>query len=128
MAQGPEAKVKKKLRKWIHDTWPHAWTYMAPGGPYGRKGVPDILACICGVFVAIEVKAREGMEPTPIQMHELKLISKADGITCVFDGYNELKLIKLKDEVENHVAYRGDRGRAMSITIDGGPKKDIQIP
>lgn len=114
MAKGPEAKVKAKIRKWIHDKWPNAWTYMAPGGPYGRKGVPDILACICGVFVAIEVKADEKKQATKIQQHELKLIAKADGISCLMLGYNELQLIELQIEIEQHVAYRGKRGTDSS--------------
>ena len=76
---GPEGKVKEKLRKWLRKEYPGCWIYMAPGGRFGRKGVPDLVCCIEGVFVAIEVKAKEGMEPTPIQEDELKLISKASG-------------------------------------------------
>lgn len=100
---GPEAKVKAKLRRWLQHQYPTCWTYMAPGGRFGRKGVPDILACVNGLFVAIEVKAQEGMDPTDIQKYELKLIERANGISVVFDGWNELKLTYLKNEIDSRV-------------------------
>ena len=103
MATGPEAKVKTKLRKRLIKEFPGCWTYMAPGGAFGRKGVPDIIACICGLFVAIEVKAKHGMKATPIQQYELDLISTACGISVVFDGWNELQLDILIDEINRRV-------------------------
>jgi len=103
MMAGPEAKVKAKLRKWLQKEYPGCWTYMAPGGRFGRKGVPDMVCCILGLFVAIEVKAREGIKPTAIQQHELDLITMANGIAIVFDGWNELQLTYLKNEINNRV-------------------------
>lgn len=105
MAAGPEAKVKAKLRKWLQKEYPGCWTYMAPGGRFGRKGVPDMLCCIEGVFVAIEVKAQIGMDGTTNQLYELELITKANGIAIVFDGWNEVKLDQIKQEIADYV-YR----------------------
>jgi hypothetical protein len=99
MAAGPEAKVKNKLRKWIEKEFPGSWVYMAPGGRFGRKGVPDLLCCIEGAFVAIEVKATTGMKATPFQQEELRLIVEANGISILLDGWNEVILHQLKREI-----------------------------
>ena len=45
----------------------------------GRKGVPDILMCLAGRFVAIELK-REGEKPTKLQEYVLQEIQKAGGL------------------------------------------------
>lgn len=46
----------------------------------GRKGVPDVLACIRGKFFAIELK-KDGEKATPLQIRTLKAICDADGIS-----------------------------------------------
>jgi len=92
MAKGPEAKVKDWLRKELNKEFPNIWIYMAPGGKFGRKGVPDLLCSIDGFFVAIEVKAEEGMEGTPSQKYEIGLLKQSKAIAFVMDGKNVLKL------------------------------------
>jgi Holliday junction resolvase len=46
---------------------------------FGKSGVPDIVACIDGCFVGIEVK-RENKKPTPIQERRMAEIRKAGGV------------------------------------------------
>lgn len=45
-------------------------------------GVPDILACINGYFVGIEVKAESGT-PSELQKHNRELIKYAGGISVI---------------------------------------------
>ena len=45
----------------------------------GRNGTPDLLICLRGRFVAIELK-REGKHVTPLQAHTLAKISAASGL------------------------------------------------
>jgi Holliday junction resolvase len=47
---------------------------------FGKAGVPDILVCIKGQFVGIEVK-REGKEPTALQKQRMQEINQAGGFT-----------------------------------------------
>lgn len=54
-------------------------------GVYAQAGVPDILACIQGRFVGIEVK-KPGETPKPIQMAFLKAIRAAGGIAFWADN------------------------------------------
>lgn len=77
------AAIVRRLRE-----HPETWYVKTHGAGWGRIGVPDILACIAGRFLAIEVK-RSGGRLTRMQHHELEQIEAADGIvlvaTCVED-------------------------------------------
>ena len=81
----PEAKVKKKvvdvLKKY------GAYYFFPATGGYGRSGVPDIVSCYRGVFVAIECKAGTN-KPTPLQEAEMDKIRKAQGFVLVVNETN----------------------------------------
>lgn len=63
-------------------------------GIYGQAGVPDIIACIKGRFVAIEVK-KPGEKPKPHQEKWLEAINKKGGFAIWSDNLN-----KVKDELK----------------------------
>lgn len=48
------------------------------GKTFTKEGIPDILCCCRGRFVAIEVKAANG-KPKPLQIWNLKKIDEAGG-------------------------------------------------
>lgn len=49
-----------------------------------KKGIPDILACYKGHFVAIEVKTPRTMNNvSPLQQHNLKAINDCQGFSLV---------------------------------------------
>ena len=48
------------------------------GDRFSRVGVPDIIACVNGHFVAVEVKAENG-KPSELQLYHLDEIRKAAG-------------------------------------------------
>ena len=49
------------------------------GDRFSRVGTPDILACVNGHFVAVEVKAENG-KPSELQLYHLDEIRKAGGL------------------------------------------------
>ena len=49
---------------------------------FTRSGVPDILACVNGYFVGIEVKAKDG-RPTDLQLYNIRAIRDAGGFAFV---------------------------------------------
>lgn len=59
-------------------------------GIYSQAGVPDIIACIKGRFVGIEVK-RPGQKPKPIQEAFLDAINKKGGIGLWADNIDKVK-------------------------------------
>jgi len=75
-----EQKIQKNILDYINSMpYSVAWKVVVAN----ERGVPDIVACINGNFVGIEVK-REGETQTPIQEAQLERIRKAKGIgVCV---------------------------------------------
>lgn len=64
-------------------------------GIYAQAGVPDIIACIKGRFVAIEVK-RPKQKPKPIQEAWLRAINDVGGYAFWSDNLDDVKA-KLKE-------------------------------
>lgn len=65
------------------------WHFKHAASPYGRNGVSDILGCVNGYFLAIEVK-RPGKKPTLAQMEFLKEVNSAGGIGFVATGTQDV--------------------------------------
>lgn len=68
-----ENKVKKKLHE--HGAW---YIKYWAGAEFTKSGVPDILACVYGRFVAVEVKAEHG-KASELQKYNLRQIESAGG-------------------------------------------------
>ena len=58
------------------------WCYKTWGSGYARAGVPDILVCANGKFVAFEVKNEAG-KVSKLQEFEIKNIEQAGGVAAV---------------------------------------------
>lgn len=81
----PEAKVKKKVVDVIKKNG--AYYFFPATGGYGRSGVPDIVCCYRGMFVAIECKAGSN-KPTALQEAEMYKIGQAQGFVLVVNEDN----------------------------------------
>lgn len=55
-----------------------AWYFRPFMAGYGKSGVSDIVACVDGDFVSIEVK-RDGREPTKLQYRRMAEVTAAGG-------------------------------------------------
>jgi Holliday junction resolvase len=85
MAATPEKKVKDKVVGILKDEGVY-YFFPATHG-YGRSGVPDIIACVNGSFLAIECKAGTN-KPTALQVREIECIRKAGGVAVVANEEN----------------------------------------
>lgn len=69
------------------------------GCAFTRAGVPDLLCCINGKFVALEIKADKG-KPSQLQLQNIKQIEDNGGIGYVIypKDFEKLKemILKLK--------------------------------
>jgi Holliday junction resolvase len=54
---------------------------------FGRSGVPDIVACVHGYFLAIECKAGKN-KLTALQANEIEAIRRANGVAVVANEEN----------------------------------------
>ena len=111
MALTPEAKVKNWLVKQLEKNFPSCYIYKAPGGRFGVAGTPDLLCCIDGMFVGIEVKAKLGGTATAIQQEKLNNVLEAKGIALVMDGKNEVRLDELIKKINSTIIFGGNDGR-----------------
>jgi len=90
----PEGKTKARVTDILRSA--NVWHFMPTGAGYGRAGIPDIIACTNGHFLAIECKAGHG-KTTALQDRELQRIRDAGGTTLVVydkvEDYRELQRI-----------------------------------
>lgn len=75
----PEGYEKDDICKYLDRVG--VWFFRPFAVGYGKSGVPDIICCARGAFLAIEVK-REGKEPTPRQKFRIAEIRRAGGVTA----------------------------------------------
>lgn len=58
------------------------WFFKFWAGPYSKAGIPDIICCVNGKFVGIEVKADDG-HASELQKLNIDRIEKANGIGLI---------------------------------------------
>lgn len=68
------------------------WYFKIWGGGYQTAGIPDIIACYNGKFIAIEVKNEIG-KTTTLQELNLKHISQCGGISIVARSLSDVKKV-----------------------------------
>jgi Holliday junction resolvase len=85
MAITPEGKVKKEVVN-LMNKYDVYYFFPATHG-YGRSGVPDVVGCVRGKFIAIECKAGDN-KPTALQEREISNIQKAKGHVMVVNEGN----------------------------------------
>ena len=90
MAETKEAAVKRQVRKIL--TAEKVWYFAPASNGMGRAGIPDIICCHNGRFLAIECKAGKG-KTTALQDRELAAIEAAGGATIVVNEAN-LELVQ----------------------------------
>lgn len=105
MAETPEGKVKRKIKELLKSYGSDVYYFMPAMGSFGKSGVPDIVACVRGAFVGIEVKAdKKKNPPTELQNKNLEEIRTATGHALVIDG-GDLEFLKgyLEGVIDNRV-------------------------
>ena len=88
----PEGKVKARLKKQLNELGVYHFSPFQAG--MGRAGIPDVIGCYRGVFVAFECKAGSN-KPTALQEREMQAIREAGGYAHVIneDNVNDLQEI-----------------------------------
>lgn len=104
MAKTPEGGVKDACKKFLRERG--AWFFMPVSNGMGQVGIPDIIICYRGLFVAIETKAPgKQNQTTPNQDRVIAAIREANGFAWVVDNPDDLK--PLFDSID--VYYRLER-------------------
>ena len=77
---GPEKNFENKIKDYLAKHNCYFVKYFA--NRMTKAGIPDILACVNGYFVAIEVKAENG-SPSELQIYNVKRINLTGGIAVI---------------------------------------------
>ena len=91
-----EKDVKKEIKKILHARGAYEFSAMMNG--FGRAGVPDIIACYKGTFVAVEAKFGKN-KTTMAQDEELRLINASGGIALIINENNLQDLTNVLDQL-----------------------------
>ena len=90
-----ETKFREKVRPYLNKL-PNSWWESVQ--QKSIRGTPDIIGCINGQFIAIELKSEKG-KPSPLQNYKLERIRDAKGIAVSIkpsqwdEFYSDLKKI-----------------------------------
>lgn len=86
-----ESQLKTKALAWLR-AQPETWVVKIHGGPMGSAGVPDLLCCVRGAFLAIELKSPTSTgKPTPSQAVVGTRIRAAGGLWLVARSLDEVR-------------------------------------
>lgn len=87
-----EKSFENRIKKYLKDNG--CWHVKYFANRMTKVGIPDILTCINGYFVTIEVKADKG-KPSELQFYHRDQIRKSGGIAVIVypDQWEDLKLL-----------------------------------
>ena len=94
-----ESDIVKAILKYL-TTVPNCFSWKEHGGMYGTAGIPDIICCYCGRFVAFEVKTETG-KLTKLQEVTIRRIKEAKGQAFKVTSVEEVKQILEHMEVQS---------------------------
>jgi len=78
-----EEAIVKKIRKALQGSVGGFW-FKVHGGPFQMAGLPDLLGCVQGRFIGIEVKRPSRMtNVSPIQQRMIRKINLNGGLAIV---------------------------------------------
>ena len=86
-----ESQLILNIRKYLA-TIPGCFYWKEHGGQYGTAGIPDIIVCYKGKFIALEAKVGRN-QPTRLQTATIVQIRHAGGIAAVVRSVDEVKEI-----------------------------------
>lgn len=97
---GKEKLFENQIKKYLTEQGVWHVKYFANG--FTKSGIPDILACCGGHFLAIEVKAENG-KPSELQLHHIEKIKQSGGHAVIVkpSQFDELK--QLIEELKNEI-------------------------
>ena len=94
---GPEKQFENKVKKYLKEK--NCWFVKYWGGAeFTKAGVPDLLCCINGHFVGLEIKSETG-KTRELQFYQLNQINQSGGIGIVLRPSQFEKFKKLVEEL-----------------------------
>jgi hypothetical protein len=98
-----ESREVKKVRAYLKGRYPGCWGFKVQG--QAMRGIPDLIYCIRGLFVAFEIKdpkAKSDPNREKLQEYTCELIKDARGFS--FPRVNSENIDELCDRFDKYVA------------------------
>ena len=93
-----EADLITTIKKYLA-TLPETFAWKEHGGQYGTSGIPDIIVCHRGRFIALEAKVGKN-QPTKLQSATIQQIRKAGGTAAVVRSIEDVKAALAETETK----------------------------
>lgn len=81
-----EKQFENKVRAWLKGL-PRQWNFKVYGNMFQESGIPDIIGCINGRLIALEIKSSRG-KASDLQKYKISLINDAGGYGVVVSPKN----------------------------------------
>ncbi len=94
---GPEKKIENQIKKYLDSLG--AYYLKVHGSMYQPSGTPDILACVNGCFIGIEVKRPKGGVVSALQKSKLQQIENAGGVSVIARNVEDVSSMLQKRNV-----------------------------
>ena len=88
----PEKKFETKVRKFLEGKGAYVVKYFGCG--FSQAGVPDLLCCYKGRFIALEIKAEKG-RASDLQLYKVRKINDVGGMALVLFSKDFDKFVAL---------------------------------
>ena len=119
MAAKSESNLQRRIQKALRDAFPGCYVRKIHVSEFQTGGIADLLCCIYGLFVAIEVKV-PGEERSQLQTYEHDQVIKAGGISIV--AHSPEQAVQLcRAAVYNH--YGISHGNAKKLVAGIPPEQ-----
>ncbi len=94
-----EAVIQRKILNYLEspEVTENGFFWKDQAGPYQQKGIPDIVGCYIGRFIAFEVKRPLIGKVSPLQAKAMERIGKACGAAHIVTSVEQVKAI-IKEE------------------------------
>ena len=83
-----------RIKKYFHSVgiYPVGWYTKIWGGGFQKSGIPDLICCVNGVTVAVEIKASNG-RPSELQKLNVSRINHSGGVGVFLypEGFEQFK-------------------------------------
>lgn len=83
-----ESQIQKKIIQYLNGIGAYTIKTISTN----RNGCPDVICCLNGKFIALEVKADKGII-SKLQEHNIKLIRNSSGIAEVVRSVDDVKKV-----------------------------------
>lgn len=114
MAKKPESRLQRNIRRHLEQSF-RCRFFKVWGGPFTEAGLPDLVGCVDGLFIGLEVKRdAKDSQPTEIQLETLRSFRRCGGYACVVTSTAEAAAVVRAAKRLSKI------GRGLRVDPEGG--------